>query len=95
MSDNTQQSPISGYRTLTPGEIRLINDAKTLEAEVLRLVCRVNSRIDAQQTLSTPEEERRVTAAQASRWAAIARTDIEQGFMALVRAIAQPQPHEE
>lgn len=35
-------------------------------------------------------EYRRFEAAEPLRWAAIAKTDIQQGIMALVRAIAQP-----
>ena len=37
------------------------------------------------------DEYRRFEAAEPLRWAAIAKTDIQQGIMALVRAIAQPE----
>ncbi|EPH0970650.1 TPA: hypothetical protein ACGJRU_005826 [Pseudomonas aeruginosa] len=42
---------------------------------------------------SSPEcvELRRFLAAEPLRWAAIAKTDIQTGVMALVRAIAQPE----
>lgn len=41
---------------------------------------------------STPEcvELRRFEAAEPQRWAAIGKTDIQTGLMALVRAVAQP-----
>lgn len=35
-------------------------------------------------------EGQRLTAAEPERWLAIARTDLERGFMALRRAVAQP-----
>jgi DNA modification methylase len=41
-----------------------------------------------------PSDHKRLDAAQGKRWHAIARTDIETGFMALVRSIAQPQPRD-
>ncbi|WP_413722681.1 hypothetical protein ACL2XG_05395 [Sodalis sp. RH24] len=36
------------------------------------------------------QEFRRFTAAEPKRWAAIGKTDIQTGIMALVRAVAQP-----
>jgi len=44
------------------------------------------------QSSASPEcqEFRRFEAAEPGRWAAIAKTDIQTGVMALVRAIAQP-----
>lgn len=91
-----QHTKISGYRDLTQDEIDTINEAKEIEALVLKFHQKVGSRLyqqdyDAMVTQDAAEKQR-LEDAQAFRWHAIARTEIEQGFMALVRAIAQPQP---
>jgi len=65
--------PITGYRTLSEGEVALINDIKAISNEVGRLVegMAMNGKLD-------------------TRWVAIARTDLQKGFMSLVRSVAQP-----
>lgn len=85
-----QHQKISGYRDLTQQEIDLMNEAKALEAQVLAFHKKAEKVLAEQAT--RPEERDRQVAAQAFRWHAIARTDLETGFMALVRSIAQPQP---
>ncbi|MGM0783888.1 MAG: DUF7681 family protein [Pseudomonadota bacterium] len=89
---DNQHQKISGYRDLTQDEIDLMNEAKALEAQILAFHGKIQDTLSAQ--ASIPEERDRQVAANAFRWHAIARTDIETGFMALVRAIAQPQPRE-
>ncbi len=85
-----QHQKIRGYRDLTQDEIDLINEAKELEAQCLSLAYRIFKHI-AKQELGGAEERRQSLNAQANRWAHIGRTDIETGFMALTRAVAQPQ----
>jgi hypothetical protein len=86
-----QHKKISGYRDLSQAEIDLMNKAKRLEAEVLVLVDEVKHGLV--KAGYEPEEAERTDRAQALRWNSIARTDIETGFMALVRSVAQPQPY--
>jgi len=88
---DNQHRKISGYRELTQEEIDLMNEAKELESRCLALHEKTRQHLSAQ---GSPEEVDRQNNAQAMRWHAIARTDIETGFMALVRSIAQPQPRE-
>lgn len=88
-----QHTKISGYRDLTQEEIDLMNEAKELEAQVLVYQAKVMRHLSSQENES-PEERQRQQAAFAHRWAQIGKTDIETGFMALVRAVAQPQPKE-
>lgn len=85
-----QHRKISGYRELTQEEIDLMNEAKALEAECLALHRKIGERLGDQAL--DPSDHKRLEASQGRRWHAIARTDIETGFMALVRSIAQPQP---
>ena len=87
-----QHTKISGYRDLTQEEIDLMNEAKDLEAQVLEFHARVEERLTNQMRLCPHPDRTRALAAHAFRWHSIARTDIETGFMALVRSIAQPQP---
>ena len=88
-----QHQKISGYRALDQVEIDLMNEAKALEAECLAFQKRVMLHL-AEQEGSSPKERERQQEAFAHRWAQIGKTDIETGFMALVRPIAQPQPKE-
>src|SRR5690554_449058 len=88
-----QHTKISGYRDLTQDEIDLMNEAKALEAKCLAFHARVETQLEAQKLSSEGGDAYRLQQADAFRWHAIARTDIETGFMALVRSIAQPQPY--
>lgn len=76
------------------------NELGQLQAE---LVARLNTDLEVKTAAATaskiaPEDEgsdestelRRFKAAEPLRWAAIGKTDIQTGIMALVRAIAQP-----
>jgi hypothetical protein len=90
---DNQHTKISGYRDLTQEEIDLMNEAKQLEARCLAFLSNVETHL-INKALSKQSEKERYRNARASRWIAMARTDLETGFMALVRAIAQPQPTE-
>jgi hypothetical protein len=75
---DNQHKKITGYRDLSQAEIDLMNEIKAAEATVAALVLRVQHG----QALAGISE--------GSRQAAIARTELEGGFMRLVRAVAQP-----
>lgn len=80
-NDNGQR-PIAGYRVLNDEEVALINAIKALGVEV-------------QSFIGTMEVLNHVEAGQEQpldpRWIGIARTQLQQGFMALTRAVAKPQ----
>ena len=88
-----QHRKIKGYRELSQEEINLINRIKEKGAELLGLHIEIMAMLD-QQHLDTShgatEEFERFSAAEPARWAAIGKTDIQTGVMALVRAVAQP-----
>lgn len=88
-----QHKKITGYLYLDQEEVDLMNEAKALEAECLKFHFKVGQRLIKKRVEST-EDAIRHDLSHASRWYAIARDDIETGFMALVRPIAQPQPEE-
>lgn len=94
---------ITGYRQLSEDEQALINRIKAHEAETMRLVREVRVAISEMRFESTRElavkptesdairnERERMDNAEPERWAALARTDLQTGFMYLVRAVAQP-----
>ena len=90
-----QHRKIKGYRELSQVEIDLMNRIKAKGAELLELQRElVNSLHDYQAHLAVSAgddgETHRFMSAEPFRWAAIGKTDIQTGIMALVRAVAQP-----
>lgn len=69
------QTTLPGYKTLSSQQLATMKDNKLLEEIVLR-------QVDAHLRSSSEEIDQ--------RWVAIARTHIQEGFMALSRSIAQP-----
>lgn len=97
-----QHRKIVGYRELTQEDIDLMNRIKAAGRELLALHDEVANRCRSQienavanrsgKPSDSPEaqENARLIEAQPLRWAAIAKTDLQTGVMALVRAVAQP-----
>ena len=84
---------ISGYRELSQQEIDLMNRIKAKGAELLELQEELSKLIGQQaadKSMGDRDEYLRFSAAEPGRWAAIGKTDIQTGVMALVRAVAQP-----
>jgi hypothetical protein len=85
----TVTAKIAGYPQLSQEQQSLINEIKAKERELLSLVDRVRDANFVDQTQSQ-EAAARYAFAGSPRWASIAQTDFETGFMALVRSVAQP-----
>lgn len=68
---------IKGYRGLTERDLALINECKEMGVRVGELCDKLDGLTD-------------INAVNA-RWLAIGKTDLQKGFMALVRSIAQPE----
>lgn len=66
---------IKGYRVLSDNEIALINRIKAVGEQVRVLL----------------EDELVSVSGLDTRWLAIGKTDLQKGFMALVRAVAKPE----
>jgi hypothetical protein len=77
--------PIAGYRQLSDEEVALINDIKAHAKATEELWQRVRTFVTASST-----KFRTVPDTEPARWCAIARTDLQQGYMALTRAVANP-----
>lgn len=94
-----QHRKIKGYRELSQQEIDLMNRIKAKGAELLELQAELvealrmqgqDKAADAAENTDCHAELERFHAAEPFRWAAIGKTDIQTGIMALVRAVAQP-----
>lgn len=82
---DNQHRQIKGYRELSQAEIDLMNEIKVKGAELGELVKKLE------------ENQARITAehgtgdAEPFRWIAIGKTNLQQGLMALTRAVAKPE----
>lgn len=90
-----QHTKIKGYRDLSQAEIDLMNKVKEAGAALLALQEQVTEHLASQRDAAlftdvSGQELIRIKEAEPVRWASIAKTDIQTGIMALVRAIAQP-----
>lgn len=95
-----QHRKIKGYRELSQTEVDLMNQIKTKGAEMLALhgqlvemlqqACDEKRHAALESSSNTDAELNRFMNAEPLRWAAIGKTDIQTGVMALVRAVAQP-----
>jgi hypothetical protein len=75
-SMDNQHKKISGYRDLTQAEIDMMNEIKEAESRMASLIEKIRSACGETQ--------------QSARDIAISRTEFENGFMRLVRAVARP-----
>lgn len=79
--------PVHGYQPQTGDKVALVNEFKQDEERLLRKVGVVMSALKP----NTGDEPALDQPAYDRRWAAIARTHFQEGFMALNRAVFQPQ----
>lgn len=80
-----QHRKIKGYRELTQEEIDLMNEIKQKGIELDDLVEKLST-----YTLDQVPADLR-TDSQAQRWISIGKTHLQQGLMALTRAVAKPE----
>ena len=80
------QPKITGYRQLSPEEAALMNEAKALAVQCGELIAKLRSYVP------TPVDAPEVTPGSTldQRWISIGATDLQTGFMAVIRGIAQP-----
>lgn len=73
---DNQHRKIKSYRELTQEEIDMMNRIKDIETEVAKIV---------NEMLNDDGSDFD------QRWIRVARTDIQKGFMSLVRSVAKPE----
>ncbi len=69
------QPKVTGYRQLTEAEVALMNEGKALAEQC-------GAYIEKLRATQTPALDQ--------RWVSIGATDLQRGFMAVIRGIAQP-----
>lgn len=78
-----QHQHIKGYRDLSAEEIALMNEGKALAEQVGAWISKLRTHIPENAT-GQPG------ATLDQRWISIGATELQQGFMAVIRGIAQP-----
>ena len=80
------QPKITGYRQLSEAEVALMNEGKALAEQCGAYIAKLRTHGDvARQTAET-----RVGPPLDQRWISIGATDLQRGWMAVIRGIAQP-----
>jgi hypothetical protein len=97
---DNQHKKIAGYRDLSQHEIDLMNAIKAKGEELDALLNQARTHLEIQRSEAIKagsvqpgdinSELQRIDRAQPVRWLSIARTDLQTGIMAAVRAVAQP-----
>ena len=85
MTKDHKPLPVEGYTTQSDAKVSLVNQFKQDEERLLRKIDVCSHLLDAHPY--EPEKNRPLLDA---RWAAIARTHFQEGFMCLTRAVFQP-----
>ena len=86
------QPKVTGYRQLTPDEVALMNEGKALAEQCGGFIAKLRAYVP--QNMSGPEggevEAFKPGATLDQRWISIGATDLQRGFMAVIRGIAKP-----
>lgn len=80
------QPKITGYRQLSQSEADLINEGKALAEQVGAWVAKLRQHPN----IGGPEPTGDALSPLDQRWISIGATDLQRGFMAVIRGIAQP-----
>lgn len=81
------QPKITGYRQLSPAEVALMNEGKALAEQVGAYIAKLR---EHRSVHSAPGTDYGMGPALDQRWISIGATQLQQGFMAVIRGIAQP-----
>ena len=84
MSETFIQPKITGYRQLSQAEVDLMNEGKALAEQVGEYIEKLRS------YPATGKPNESGDPALDQRWVSIGATDLQRGFMAVIRGIAQP-----
>lgn len=82
-----QQPKITGYRQLTEEEVALMNEAKALAEQCGAFVEKLRKYVPS---IDAPHPTLAPGGTLDQRWISIGATQLQQGFMAVTRGIAQP-----
>lgn len=80
------QPKITGYRQLSETEVALMNEGKALAEQCGAYVAKLRTYAD----IARKTDVQQLTPPLDQRWISIGATDLQRGFMAVIRGIAQP-----
>jgi hypothetical protein len=83
-----QQPKITGYRQLSQAEVALMNEGKALAEQCGAYIDKLRKHPQSKPDQAPIESDALVPLDQ--RWVSIGATDLQRGFMAVIRGIAQP-----
>ena len=84
------QPKITAYRQLSEAEVALMNEGKALAEQCGAFIEKLKTHPAADAYGNTPPTAPGQKPALDQRWIAIGATDLQRGFMAVTRGIAQP-----
>lgn len=84
------QPKITGYRQLSAAEVALMNEGKALAEQVGAYIAKLRTHPDVARAPSSPDIDIEKPALD-QRWISIGATDLQKGFMSVIRGIAKPQ----
>jgi len=85
------QPKITGYRQLTEAEVALMNEGKALAEQCGAYIAKLRTHADVQRAQITRQGETPpLLPSLDQRWISVGATQLQQGFMAVIRGIAQP-----
>ena len=79
------QPKITGYRQLSEAEVALMNEGKALAEACGTYIAKLREHTGPK---TSNDDQSRLSLDQ--RWISIGATDLQRGFMAVIRGIAQP-----
>jgi len=80
------QPKITGYRQLSEAEVALMNEGKALAEACGVYIAKLREHADIARSNKEPMRAPPLD----QRWISIGATDLQRGFMAVIRGIAQP-----
>lgn len=84
---NFTQPKITGYRQLNPTEAALMNEGKALAEQIGAWIEKLRKHPDTARFVDTGKD---TLTPLDQRWISIGATDLQKGFMAVIRGIARP-----
>lgn len=85
------QPKVTGYRQLTEAEVALMNEGKALAEQCGAYIAKLRTYTPpADPDWDTKETAPKPGSTLDQRWISIGATDLQRGFMAVIRGIAQP-----
>lgn len=80
------QPKITGYRQLSEAEVALMNEGKALAEQCGAYIAKLREHKDVARQQGDNREEPALD----QRWISLGATDLQRGFMCVIRGIAQP-----